>query len=184
MAWSRRATRRQRSCPSRARRSPRVIAPPSTAAAADATSQATIFVGDLRVENRLYRVIQPVQDIDAAARFYSKVLSMPGERVSPGRHYFACGGTILACYDAVADGDELGEGWRHHPNQYIYFATDDLKGTLERVRGAGGRIEAPIDSMPWGETMFYARDPFGNPISFVDQGTLFVGAQSAAFSAS
>jgi len=62
---------------------------------------------------QLYRVIQPVTDIEAAARFYSAVLETPGERVSPGRHYFACGGTILACYDPVADTDEIGQGWRH-----------------------------------------------------------------------
>ena len=29
--------------------------------------------------------------------------------------------------------------------------------------------------MPWGETMFYAFDPFGNPISFVKAGTEFTG---------
>ena len=29
--------------------------------------------------------------------------------------------------------------------------------------------------MPWGETMFYALDPFGNPISFVQAGTEFTG---------
>lgn len=127
---------------------------------------------------RLFRVIQPVRNIDVAARFYSRVLGTPGERVSPGRHYFACGGVILACYDPVADGDEAGQGWQHHANQYFYFATDDLEGTLERVREAGGEIAAAIDTMPWGERMFYAKDPFGNPISFVDQGTLFLGASA------
>jgi uncharacterized glyoxalase superfamily protein PhnB len=76
----------------------------------------------------------------------------------------------------VADGDEMQQGWRHHPNQYLYFATADLERALKRVRDAGGEIEAPIDTMPWGERMFYAKDPFGNPISFVDQGTLFLGA--------
>jgi predicted enzyme related to lactoylglutathione lyase len=126
--------------------------------------------------NRLYRVIQPVGCIDVAAQFYSAVLESAGERVSPGRHYFACGATILACYDPVADGDEMQQGWRHHPNQYLYFATADLERALKRVRDAGGEIEAPIDTMPWGERMFYAKDPFGNPISFVDQGTLFLGA--------
>ena len=124
----------------------------------------------------LYRVIQPVRDIEAAATFYSKVFGMPGERVSPGRHYFACGATILACYDPVADGDEIGDGWQHHPNQYLYFSTQDLEGTLTRVRDAGGEIDAPIETMPWGERMFYAKDPFGNPISFVDQTTLFLGS--------
>jgi predicted enzyme related to lactoylglutathione lyase len=126
--------------------------------------------------NRLYRVIQPVGSIDVATQFYSAVLESAGERVSPGRHYFACGATILACYDPVADGDEMQQGWRHHPNQYLYFATADLERALKRVRDAGGEIEAPIDTMPWGERMFYAKDPFGNPISFVDQGTLFLGA--------
>ena len=62
----------------------------------------------------LYRVIQPVQDIETAARFYAHVLGAQGERVSPGRHYFSCGSTILACYDPVADGDGIGQGWRHH----------------------------------------------------------------------
>ena len=128
------------------------------------------------MKNQLYRVIQPVGSIDVAARFYSAVLETAGERVSPGRHYFACGTTILACYDPVADGDQIGEGWRHHTNQYLYFAARDLDEALDRVRKAGGEIEAPIDTMPWGERMFYAKDPFGNPISFVDERTLFVGA--------
>jgi catechol 2,3-dioxygenase-like lactoylglutathione lyase family enzyme len=54
---------------------------------------------------RLFRVILPVTDIEEAKKFYGLVLGMPGERVSPGRHYFDCGGTVLACYDPVADGD-------------------------------------------------------------------------------
>jgi hypothetical protein len=29
--------------------------------------------------------------------------------------------------------------------------------------------------MPWGERMFWARDPFDNPISFVDEKTVFTG---------
>lgn len=128
---------------------------------------------------RLYRVIQPVDDIDAAAEFYTSVLGIAGERVSPGRHYFACGETILACYDPVADDDGRGDGWRHHFNQYIYFAVPDIESTMERVRAAGGAIDAPIESMPWGERMFYAKDPFGNPISFVDERSVFLGADAA-----
>ena len=53
----------------------------------------------------LFRVILPVSDIEAAASFYARLLAMPGTRVSSGRHYFDCGGTILACYDAFAEGD-------------------------------------------------------------------------------
>jgi len=123
----------------------------------------------------LYRVIQPVKDIEVAAQFYARVLGEPGERVSPGRHYFVCGATILACYDPVADGDGIGQGWRHHFNQNVYFATSGLEDALVRVRETGGEIESPIETMPWGERMFYARDPFGNPISFVDSKTVFRG---------
>ena len=111
----------------------------------------------------LYRVIHPVKDIDIATQFFSTVLGSAGERVSPGRHYFECGGTILACYDPVADGDDAGDGWRHHGNQYLYFAGADLDATCERVAQAGGEITAEIDTMPWGERIFYARDPGGTP---------------------
>ncbi len=124
----------------------------------------------------LYRVILPVKDIEAAVRFYHLVLGIGGERVSPGRHYFACGQTILACYDPVADGDEIGTGWLHHASQYIYFSTNELEAALDSVRDAGGQIEAPIETKPWGERMFYAKDPFGNPISFVDERTVFRGS--------
>jgi predicted enzyme related to lactoylglutathione lyase len=123
----------------------------------------------------LYRVIQPVDDIEAAAAFYSRVLGTPGERISPGRHYFTCGETILACYDPIADEDGLGGGWRHHFNQYVYFSVPDLEDILARVRAAGGTIDSSIEKMPWGERMFYAKDPFGNPISFVDERTVFRG---------
>jgi predicted enzyme related to lactoylglutathione lyase len=124
---------------------------------------------------RLYRVILPVADIERAATFYGTVFGEPGRRVSPGRHYFTCGGTILACYDPMADGDDQTDGWRFHPSQYLYFATPDLEATLSRVQAAGGAIDAGIETMPWGERLFYARDPFGGLLCFVDERTLFTG---------
>ena len=125
---------------------------------------------------RLFRVILPVTDIEEAKKFYGKVLRIPGERVSPGRHYFDCGGTVLACYDPVADGDGLHEGWKHHPRQYVYFAVSDLDATYQQAKDAGCTIvEGGIQKMPWGERLFWAKDPFGNPISFVDEKTLFTG---------
>jgi len=121
---------------------------------------------------RLFRVILPVADIERAADFYRKVFLDDGERVSPGRHYFDCGGTILACYDPVADGDGDRGQWRL---EFFYFAVTDLDAALERVRSAGGRVTQEIKRMPWGERMFYARDPFDNRISFVDATTVFTG---------
>ena len=56
---------------------------------------------------KLFRVILSVSDIERAAGFYEAVLGAPGMRISPGRHYFDCGGTILACFSPGEDGD----GW-------------------------------------------------------------------------
>ena len=124
---------------------------------------------------RLYRVIVPVPDIDAAARFYTSVLAAPGNRVSPGRHYFRCGDTILACYDQAADGDgDLGS-WSYHPMQYLYFSVEDLDVVSERIRSTGGRVEQEPALMPWGERVLYALDPFGTRLCFVDSATLFLG---------
>lgn len=125
---------------------------------------------------KLYRVILPVRNIDEAAEIYARLLDAPGYRVSPGRHYFDCGGTILACYDPVADGDGEHGGWRHHPNQFIYFSVADLEAVHQRAVEVGCKIvDGGIQKMPWGERMFWANDPYGNPISFVDEKTVFTG---------
>jgi uncharacterized glyoxalase superfamily protein PhnB len=123
---------------------------------------------------RLFRVILPVTDVEEAASFYARLLRTPGVRVSTGRHYFDCAGTILACYDAIADTDPEVAG----PNpQHVYFSVDDLDATHKRARQAGARELTEIEVQPWGERSFYAVDPFGNPICFVDSTTLFTGAK-------
>ncbi len=130
---------------------------------------------------RLFRIILPVADIERATTVYGELLEQPGERVSPGRHYFNCGGTILACYDAVADGDEPAEAPRYQPEQYLYIGVSDLARTLEQARVQGFEIvPGGIQRMPWGETMFWSTDPFGNPVSFVDEATLFLGSDSGS----
>jgi uncharacterized glyoxalase superfamily protein PhnB len=125
---------------------------------------------------KLYRVILPVADIEKATQFYSRLLKMPGDRVSKGRHYFDCDGTILACFDPRADGDP----WNARPNpDYVYFAVDDLDEIFALAREAGClTLDEEIAKQPWGERMFYATDPFGNPIAFVDRRTMFSGKSS------
>jgi catechol 2,3-dioxygenase-like lactoylglutathione lyase family enzyme len=123
---------------------------------------------------RLYRVIIPVSDIERAQEFYTALLSIEGERVSPGRHYFNCGGTIAACFDPRADTDNFDA--RPNPD-HIYFAVDDLDAVFARAKMLGCRqLEDAIKTRPWGERSFYARDPFDNPICFVDSATIFTGA--------
>jgi len=122
---------------------------------------------------RLFRVILPVSDIERAASFYGALLGLQGKRVSPGRHYFDCGGTILACFDPGADGDD----WDAKPNpDHVYFAVADLEACYERAMGLPcDSLEDAIRTRPWGERSFYARDPFGNRICFVDEETAFTG---------
>jgi predicted enzyme related to lactoylglutathione lyase len=130
---------------------------------------------------KLFRIILPVSDIERATQFYHEVLGTPGERVSSGRHYFDCGGVILACFDAAADGD----GARSRPNpEWLYFSVKDLEQTYQACRSAGaafsreqvhGKPAGKIARRPWGERSFYLKDPFGNRICFVDRETVFTG---------
>ena len=91
-------------------------------------------------------------------------------------------GAILACYSPREDGDaeKLGETWRPHPSQYLYFSVADPAAARQRCISAGASEVTEVERMPWGETLFYALDPFGNPISFVQSGTEFVGHPSDA----
>jgi catechol 2,3-dioxygenase-like lactoylglutathione lyase family enzyme len=131
---------------------------------------------------KLFRVLVPVSDIERASHFYEQVLEVQGKRVSPGRHYFDCEGTILACYDPGADGD----GYNATPiPEPIYLSVDDLEGVFQRAREAGAQFSSdvvldvgPLGKIavrPWGERSFYARDPFGNPLCFVSHESVFTG---------
>jgi len=131
--------------------------------------------------SRLYRIIMPVAHLDPAQRFYATLLDQEGVRVSPGRHYFACGDVTLALYSPAGDGDDR----QPHPNfDHVYFAVEDLDTVFRRAESLGCLTEEVGDGSlpmgriavrPWGERSFYAHDPFGNPLCFVDATTIFTG---------
>lgn len=122
---------------------------------------------------RLFRVVVPVTSVDAAATFYASVLGIEGRRVSAGRHYFDCAGTILACYSPLEDGDAA--LLPSNPD-HIYFSVADLESAHERCREAGClHVDDSIKTRPWGERSFYATDPFGNKFCMVDAETEFRG---------
>lgn len=122
---------------------------------------------------RLFRVIVPVSDLEQAAGFYSRLLGVPGRSVGGGRHYFDCGPVILAVLDNKKPANA----------EYLYFAVSDLEEVHARARELGclsresvhGASAAEIVTRPWGERCFYAFDPFGNGLCFVDETTLFTG---------
>ena len=128
---------------------------------------------------KLFRVALQVADLDQASAFYARLLDDPGIRIPRGgRHYFDCGGVILALVD-VAQG---GEKPQPTPD-YIYFAVNNLEQVFERARAldclARDRYHdqeaGEIVKRPWGELSFYVEDPWGNGVCFVDEKTLFTG---------
>lgn len=121
---------------------------------------------------QLFRRVLPVTYIKEAETLYSKLLGLPGQRVSPGRHYVDRGGTILECFDPLPDTDNFDPG----PNpDHVYFTVRDLEAALSRATAAGADVLEPIATRPWGERSFYVRDPFGNKLCFVDVRTKFTG---------
>jgi hypothetical protein len=128
---------------------------------------------------RLFRIILQVSDLDQAAEFYSRLLNDDGRRIPrASRHYFDCGDVILALVDVT------GEGNKPQPlPDKIYFAISNLEEVYARAReldclsseDVHGELAGAIVKRPWGELSFYAKDPFGNGLCFVDEKTLFTG---------
>ncbi|HWQ03549.1 MAG TPA: VOC family protein [Candidatus Nitrosotenuis sp.] len=129
---------------------------------------------------KIFRVIVPVGDIECATEFYSTLLNTNGLRVSLGRHYILCGGVVLALYDPMMEDRRT-----FQPNpDHVYFAVRNLEAAYARAKklnclsseiGDGKLPMGEIRKRPWGERSFYARDPFGNPLCFVDEATLYRG---------
>jgi PhnB protein len=128
---------------------------------------------------KLFRLTLQVSALDKAAAFYSKLLGDQGRRIPRGsRHYFDCGPMILALVDVAAGDLEP----KPIPD-YIYFAVDNLDEVYKRARELGCLSKEDVHDQkageivvrPWGERSFYADDPWGNGLCFVDEKTLFTG---------
>ncbi len=134
---------------------------------------------------RIFRILLPARDLDASRRFYERLLQVRGRRVAEGRVYLDCGPVILGLL-----GPTRGSGpGPAAPTEAVYFATRDLAGVHRRARRLGclstdllhGDPSNPMGEIverPWGERSFYADDPAGNPLCFVDARTRFTGTRS------
>jgi catechol 2,3-dioxygenase-like lactoylglutathione lyase family enzyme len=127
----------------------------------------------------LFRIILQVANLDEAEAFYGKLLGDRGRRIPrASRHYIDCGSVILALVDPSIDGETPGP-----LPDYIYFAVNDLERVHKRARELNclaeedvhGAASGDIVVRPWGERSFYATDPWGNGLCFVDEKTLFTG---------
>ena len=158
--------------------------------APSARPRASRRVGRRGEAPRLFRVLLPARDLAASRRFFERLFAAPGREVAPGRVYFDCGSVLLGVLDASGRRGRLGGS-----AEATYFATADLEAVHRRAKRLGclapgwlhGDRASPLGAIvlrPWGERSFYARDPSGNRLCFVDEPTVFTGSpgQVAALS--
>ena len=125
---------------------------------------------------RLFRVTVEVANLDEAASFYATLLGIEGKRHPGARHYFDCGGVILAVLDPTQGGLTPTPGPKS-----LYFAVHDLDAVHARAKELGalapykvhGEPAGDAIARPWGERSFYVVDPWGNDLCFVAEGTLY-----------
>jgi catechol 2,3-dioxygenase-like lactoylglutathione lyase family enzyme len=125
---------------------------------------------------KLFRVTLEIADLEAATELYADLFGQPGERHPGARHYFDCGGVIVAVLDVSRGGMLPTTGPKS-----LYFAVDDVDDVHARAQRRGvlapyevhGEPAAEVITRPWGERSFYVVDPWGNDLCFCANGTLY-----------
>ena len=122
---------------------------------------------------KLFRVTLEVADLERATQLYAALFGLDGQRYPGARHYFDCGGVIVAVLDVSRGGMPPTPGPKS-----LYFAVDavharaDQLGVLAPYQVHGEPASAVI-TRPWGERSFYVVDPWGNDLCFCENGTLY-----------
>ena len=125
---------------------------------------------------KLFRVTLEVADLERATQLYAALFGLDGQRYPGARHYFDCGGVIVAVLDVSRGGMPPTPGPKS-----LYFAVDDLDAVHARADQLGvlapyqvhGEPASAVITRPWGERSFYVVDPWGNDLCFVEDGTLY-----------
>ena len=123
---------------------------------------------------RLFRLNVEVGDADAAATFYGTLFGAP-PRPQPGARVYVAAGPVTLQVVAVPN--------PHPAAKALYFAVADLDAAYVRAEGLGCLSAGDVHGTPagqpvvrpWGERSFYCDDPWGNPLCFVDEGTIYAG---------
>jgi catechol 2,3-dioxygenase-like lactoylglutathione lyase family enzyme len=125
---------------------------------------------------KLFRVTLEVSNLEEAATFYAKLFDTEGKRHPGARHYFNCGGVIVAVIDVSQGGLTPTPGPKS-----LYFAVKDVEAVHERAKSlkalapykVHGEAAGEVKIRPWREKSFYVVDRWGNDLCFVEEGTLY-----------
>ena len=125
---------------------------------------------------KLFRVTLEVADLERATQLYAALFGLDGQRYPGARHYFDCGGVIVAVLDISRGGMPPTPGPKS-----LYFAVDDVDAVHARAAKLGvlapyqvhGEPAGAVITRPWGERSFYVVDPWGNDLCFCENGTLY-----------
>lgn len=123
---------------------------------------------------QFFRLNIEVGDLDQATAFYSKLLDLEGRPQRGSRVYFNAGPVTLQVLQVAQP---------HTAAKALYFTVNDLEAAFERAKSLNCLSQEQVHDAPgggivvrpWGERSFYALDPWGNPLCFVQQGTVYAG---------
>jgi catechol 2,3-dioxygenase-like lactoylglutathione lyase family enzyme len=123
---------------------------------------------------RLFRLNIEVGSISAAHDFYSDLLGLEGSPQIGSRVYFDAGGVTLQVVETPTP---------HAAAKALYFEVRDLDALHRRASDLNCLSKEQVHGTPageplvrpWGERSFYADDPWGNPLCFVERGTIYAG---------
>jgi catechol 2,3-dioxygenase-like lactoylglutathione lyase family enzyme len=122
----------------------------------------------------LFRINIEVSDLAEAQAFYETLLDQAGRPQMGHRVYFEAGPVTLQVVQAQTP---------HTAAKALYFLVDDLDAAHARAAGLDCLSSEAVHGepggqpvvRPWGERSFYADDPSGNPLCFVEAGTVYAG---------
>lgn len=123
---------------------------------------------------QFFRLNVEVGNLEEAISFYSKLLGLQGRRQPGARCYFDCGPVNLSVIQAATP---------HPAAKALYFTLRELEPAFGRAEELGCLSQESVHDAPgggivvrpWGERSFYAVDPWGNPLCFVEEGTVYTG---------
>ena len=124
---------------------------------------------------QFFRLNVEVADLEKAIDFYTRLLGIGGRKQPGARCYFDCGPVNLS---VIQTGDQP-----HTAAKALYFTVKDLEAAFARAKELGCLSQESVHDAPgggivvrpWGERSFYALDPWGNPLCFVEDGTVYAG---------